>query len=111
MSKRSARVREDIIEILDCDLEARPTAAPGIDSLLPHVRGVARSTVALTVEFDERVTDTLTKFVEAERLCCAGIAWEIEHGQSLRLRITANEAQLRAIESLWVDKEYIEGHR
>jgi hypothetical protein len=104
VSKRSAPAREEIIEVLDCDLGARPNSAPGIDLLLPHVRGVARSTVALTVEFDERVADTLAKFVEAERLCCAGIGWEIEGGPGLRLRITANEAQLHAIESLWDSK-------
>jgi hypothetical protein len=101
MSERSAPAREDIIEILNCDLGARPKTAPGTDSLLPHVRGVARTAGALLVEFDEQVAQTLEAFVEAERLCCAGIGWEIEQEPSLRLRITANELQLRAIESLW----------
>jgi hypothetical protein len=97
----SAAAREDIIEILDCDLDARPKAAPGVDALLPHVRRVNTTHEALLVEFDEQAALTLEAFVEAERLCCAGIGWEIEREPSLRLRITAKEAQLQAIESLW----------
>jgi hypothetical protein len=101
MSERIPPVREDIIEVLDCDLGARPESAPGIDSLFSHVLGVARRAGALLVEFDEQAEPTLSAFVEAERLCCAGIGWEIERETSLRLRITANEVQLKAIESLW----------
>jgi hypothetical protein len=93
--------RDEIIEILDCDLDSRPKAAPGIEALLPHVRSAARTTGAIVVEFDDNATSTLEAFVEAERLCCAGIGWEIERGDVMRLRISANEAQLTAIESLW----------
>jgi hypothetical protein len=91
----------ELIEVLDCDLGARPQAAPGMDALLPHARGASRMPGALLVEFDERAADTLGAFVEAERLCCDGIGWEIEREPSLRLRISASEAQLSAIESLW----------
>lgn len=93
--------RNEIIEILDCDLGVRPKAAPGIGALLPHARGVSRTSTTLLVEFDPLVADTLATFVEAERLCCAGIGWEIERTSGLRLRISATEAQLSAIESLW----------
>src|SRR2546425_10258976 len=89
MSERKTSAQEDIIEVLECDLGARPTTAPGVDSLVPHVRGVARTTGALLVEFDERAAETLSAFVDAERICCAGIGWEIERGPMLRLRITA----------------------
>jgi len=104
MSERSSPDRDDIIEVLECDLGARPTTAPGVDSLVPHVRGVARTTGALLVEFDEQVAATLAAFVEAECLCCAGIAWEIMREPMLRLRITASDVQLEAIESLWKSK-------
>jgi hypothetical protein len=93
--------RDEIIEILGCDLDARPKASPGVDALLPHIRGVTRTPTALLVEFEESTAQTLEAFVEAERLCCAGIGWEIEREPSLRLRISASEAQLSAIESLW----------
>lgn len=93
--------RRDLIEILDCDIGIRPKAAPGIDFLLPYARGATRRRGAVLVEFDEDAGDSLAAFVEAERLCCAGISWEIERNSGLRLRISANEAQLSAIESLW----------
>ena len=91
----------DIIEILDCDLGARPKTAPGINALLPHARSTSRTADAVLVEFDPQAAETLQAFVEAERLCCAGIGWEIERASGLRLRISANDAQLSAIESLW----------
>ena len=90
-----------IIEILDCELDARPKAAPGVGQLLPHVRGATRNPGALLVDFDEEAAPTLEGFVEAERLCCANIGWEIEREPKLRLRISAEETQLTAMESIW----------
>jgi|SRR6266508_3454444 len=94
----------EIIEVLDCDIEARPMAAPGVDRLITYVQGVSREPGALLVDFEERVADTLEAFVEAERVCCAGIGWQIERGPGLRLRISAEDAQLTAIESLWYQR-------
>ena len=93
--------RDQIIEILDCDLGVRLRAAPGIDTLLPYVRNATRTPKSLLVEFDDQAAPTLEAFVEAERLCCAGIGWEIERDRGLRLRISADDAQLSAIESVW----------
>ena len=104
MSERSAPTQRDVIEVLDCDLEARSTEAPGIDALLPDVRGVSKTDRALLVDFDEQAAQALEAFVEAERLCCAGLGWEIERGPALTLRITANEVQLEAIKLLWNNK-------
>ena len=97
----TAQRHDEIIEVLDCDLGVRPKGAPGVDQLLPRVGGVSRAPGVLVVEFDRRADQTLSAFVEAERLCCAGIGWEIERSPSLRLRISATEEQLAAIESLW----------
>ena len=93
--------RDEIIEILDCDFGVRPKAAPGIAELLPHVRSASREPGVLTVEFDEHAGIVLEAFVEAERLCCAGIGWQIERGTGLHLRITASVDQISAMESLW----------
>ena len=93
--------RDEIIEILDCDLGVRPKAAPGVEQLVPYVRAARRTAGALLVEFDEQAGETLEAFVEAERLCCAGIGWDIQRAPALTLRVTAEEAQLQAIESLW----------
>jgi hypothetical protein len=96
--------QDEIVEVLDCDLDVRPKAAPGIDALAPHVRRVTRTAKAILVEFDPQAGETLATFVEAERLCCAGIGWEIERDSGLCLRINASEVQLAAIESLWESK-------
>ena len=93
--------RNEIIEILDCDLGSRPQAAPALDALLPHVLRASRAPGALLVEFDLQADPMLESFVEAERLCCAGIGWEIERDTALRLRITAADTQIDAIETLW----------
>jgi hypothetical protein len=93
--------RDDIIEVLDCDLDVRPKAAPSLDLLLPYVRSATRNATTLFVAFDPQAEPTLEAFVEAERLCCAGIGWDIERDSGLHLRITAADAQISAIESLW----------
>ena len=93
--------QNEIIEILDCDLGVRPQAAPGIDAILPHVLRASRTPGALLVELDLQAERMLESFVEAERLCCAGIGWEIERDTALRLRITAADTQIDAIETLW----------
>jgi hypothetical protein len=93
--------RHEIIEVMDCDLDARPRAAPGVDALLPYVRSAALMPGVLVVEFDDRAAGILEAFVEAERLCCAGIGWEIDRTSGLCLRISATDAQLTTIESLW----------
>lgn len=103
--------RDEIIELLDCDIGSRPGAAPGVEQLLPHVRDVVRTAGALVVELDLRSAQTLEAFVEAERVCCAGIGWEVEGRPGLRLRITASEAQLDAIESLFWKVRNIESYR
>jgi hypothetical protein len=103
--------QDEIIEVLECEIDARPKAAPGVDQLLPKARGVSRVPGALLVEFDPQVVETLAAFVEAERLCCAGIGWDIERDAGLHLRIAAGEAQLTVLESLWKSPSEIEEHR
>ena len=93
--------RDEVIEILDCDITARPKTAPGIEALAPHVLGVSSTAGVLLIDFDERAAPTLEAFVDAERVCCSGIDWRIEHGPGLRLSISAGDAQLTALQSLW----------
>jgi hypothetical protein len=93
--------RNEIIEVLDCDLGVRPKVAPGIDALLPYVLGASRMSDVVLIEFDDRAAQILEAFVEAERLCCAGIGWEIDRTSGLLLRISGTDVQLTTIESLW----------
>ena len=93
---------KDFLEVLDCEIGVRPKVAPGIGELLLLARRVTRPVGALLVDFDPAADETLASFVEAERLCCAGIGWEIEREPTLRLRVKANEEQLAVLEKLWL---------
>jgi hypothetical protein len=88
------------LEVLACDIAARPPA-PGIDDLAPFIRGVTRQTNAITVAFDPSVAGPLSQFVEAERLCCAGLGWDIDATDGLALRITATPEQLDHLEAMF----------
>lgn len=101
MSSPNSAAREDIIEVLACEIDARPKSAPGPEQLASHVRGATRGPGSLLVYFDDEAAEVVAAFVEAERVCCAGIDWRIERGPGLRLRISAEDGQLAAIESLW----------
>jgi len=93
--------RAEIIEVLDCEIDVRPKAAPGFADLVPSVHSVSREGGSLVIEFADGVDEMLAAFVEAERLCCAGIGWEIEDGFRVRLLITATDFQLQILEGLW----------
>ncbi len=95
----------EIIEVLDCEISARPAAGPGIDALLPHLQATRRTVGELTASFAPEALKSLEAFVEAERVCCAGIGWEIVRSPGLQLRISASPAQLDAIQSLWSSKQ------
>ena len=88
--------RRDVIEVIDmlaCDIAARPKA-PGIDALAPFVRGVSRDEGALLVEFDAAGAAVVREFVEAERVCCSTLRWELDDGDPIVLRIGASAEQV-----------------
>ena len=91
---------EDLLSVLACEIDARP-AAPTIMEVAPLALGVVRSEGAVVVEFSSESRDVVEEFAAAERLCCAGIGWEVESGARVTLRIAANEAALDVLESMW----------
>ena len=88
----------DLLEVLACDISARPPA-PGPADLHPFVVGVVREQGALLVRFEAAGLDLLTRFVEAERECCPDIGWGIVAGPAVR--ISATPTQLDAITTLF----------
>ena len=88
--------REDLLEVLSCDIELRPRA-PVIGDLEPHVTGITRDDCALTVHFSPGAKETLEAFVEAERQCCAGIGWQVSECPDVALRIEAGPEALDAL--------------
>ncbi len=88
--------REDLLEVVGCEIGKRPTQAPTMDDLGPHLLAVQRQSDSITVRFAPEVLATLKAFVEAERECCAGIGWTVSEGPDVALRIEAGPAQLDA---------------
>ena len=102
--------REDLLEVVGCELGKRPARAPTLDDLGPHLLGVRRESDAITVRFAPEALATLKAFVEAERQCCAGIGWTVSEGPDVALRIEAGPAQLDAFAAL-IETEDIEDFR
>ncbi len=90
----------EIIELLACDIEARPSGAPGPSALAPHIRGVQRSAAALTISFAPEAFADVEALAAAERVCCAGIGWDVRR-DPVTLTITASPAQLDAIAQIF----------
>ena len=93
--------QDDVIELLACDIAARPAGAPTPDELAPHVRSRARTDGALSIEFSSAAADSVAAFAAAESLCCASIGWSVEREPAVRLIISAAPEQLDAIEQLF----------
>jgi hypothetical protein len=88
------------LELLACDIAARPAGAPGVDDVAPHITGFRRESGALVVRYAPAGTGVFQAFVEAERSCCSGLGWFIEDDGGPQLRIVAEPAQLDAFEQL-----------
>jgi hypothetical protein len=91
--------REDLIEVLACEIESRPEA-PGPDALAPFITGAALAPRALTLAIDRAGRAIAEAFVAAEQVCCADIGWVLEDKGGLRLSITAAEQQLKVLAGL-----------
>lgn len=100
---------EDLLDIVGCEIDARPQA-PGLDALAPYILGVSRDARAIVVTFVAEAAGLVEAFAAAERVCCAGIGWEVELGSPVILRITAGADALDALEQL-VKETNIDNHR
>jgi len=96
--RRPVAENEDLLDVLACEIDARPKDAPSFADLQSAILGVAREEGAVRVEFDPARRDDVRRLVEAERLCCAGIGWDLREGPGLTLRIVAAPGQLDVFE-------------
>src|SRR5205085_10644948 len=96
----NAESKPEVLDILACDIGARPRGAASFADIAPSVRGASRTPGTLTIDFDAEAAQTLAECVAAERLCCAEIGWEIVETPALQLRITAAPAQLDVLEQV-----------
>src|SRR5262249_15005535 len=86
--------RDDLLDVLVCDIGARPKWAPSFFDLQPAIRRVQLQAGAMVAEFDPGNAEQVEQLVAAERLCCAGIGWDLTQGATVELRIRAQPAQL-----------------
>jgi hypothetical protein len=105
MSKKGDEMtdKNNIIEVLDvlaCEIDARPRGAPTFEDVAPSITSVRRDTSAVVVEFEAAARDAVAELVAAERQCCSTIGWQLEDGPPLRLHITAQPGQLDVFEAM-----------
>ena len=96
------RPADDVLDVLACDFGARPAEAPGLPDVLGSVRAVHREGETLVVAFDPADGERVHQVVEAERVCCAEISWDLTPGRAgepLVLRIGATADQLDLFEN------------
>ena len=58
--------REDLLEVVGCEIGKRPAQAPTMSDLGPHVVGVERRSDAITIWFAPEALAALREFVAAE---------------------------------------------
>ena len=95
------QLQPEMLDTLVCEPASRPKGAPTIGEILPAVRSARRDEGYLTVTFDRTATDLVSAVVDAERLCCPTLVWELEAGPSLVLRIGATTGQLDVLEAVF----------
>jgi hypothetical protein len=90
----------ELIELVACDIGARPKDAPMYDVLAPHVLGVERSEGTLRITFAAEAAEDVEAFAAAERICCSTLGFEVAR-DPVALTITATPAQLDAMHQLF----------
>jgi len=91
----------DPLDVLVCNIGARPAGAPSFNDIMPAIRRVERAPGTLTIDVSPDAFEAVEGCVAAERLCCAGIGWALDREPAPRLRITATPAQLDLLEQLF----------
>jgi hypothetical protein len=97
----------DLLSVLSCEIDARPSGAPTLDEILPMLRNVQREPKALVIEFDSASSPIVEAFAAAERQCCSAIGWEVGGLRAATLRITAEPAQLDVLEGVFAGDNHL----
>lgn len=90
----------EILEVLACDIGARPAGAASIVDIEPYRLNTARTDEHVAIAFARDALPFLREFVAAEQVCCSTIGWHLDE-ESVVLRISATEAQLDQLELMF----------
>ncbi len=97
---------DDLLDVLSCDLGARPPGAPTATDLAPHYNGHELRDGALVVLYDSEASVMLAAFAAAESRCCSGLDWAVAPAaESVELRIKGSPVQLEALAAMWSSRE------
>jgi DNA-binding transcriptional MerR regulator len=93
---------DELLEVLSCDVTARPAGAPGVEELRPMCRAMREQPGEVTFVFDVAASPRVTRFVEAERRCCGLLEFTLaESPDEVTLTVLGTPAQAAAFASLW----------
>jgi hypothetical protein len=90
---------EELLDIVACEITARPVGAPGIEPLLAALTGSRRTPGTLTLVLGPGNEALARAFVDAERVCCSTLEWGTD-GRTIT--ISAAPTQLDALEAAFL---------
>lgn len=90
----------EILEVLACDIAARPAGAASIVDIRPYWLDTARTEEHVVIAFSRGALPFLREFVAAEQVCCSTIGWHLDE-EAVVLRIIATEVQLDQLELMF----------
>ena len=90
----------DLLDVLACELGVRPKNAPTFEDVASYIVDVLRDDAAITIRFQAAALEQVIGLVDAERLCCADLVWEIVREPNLALRIGASPGQLDVLQQM-----------
>jgi hypothetical protein len=92
----------EALEVLGCNIEARPAGAPGAGDIAAALLGAERTAAdELVLSFEPSAARMVEAFVAAEQRCCAGLGWSVETSDVTRVRVVAARPQLDVLEQVF----------
>jgi MerR family copper efflux transcriptional regulator len=95
------RLTEDMLEVLQCDIGARPDA-PTPDDLAPNLQSASIEGDQLVLRFERSAIEAVRQFAAAECVCCGGMGWEVsETADVVVLTVSGSRAQVEVMATAW----------
>lgn len=89
----------EALQVVGCDIAARPRDAPMFDDVKPHIIAVRRAPQRLTVGFHASAAEQVEAYVAAERSCCGSqLAFNLIPGDPVVMQIDATQESVDVIE-------------